>query len=167
MADLLELVTRLRQTPAAYSSQRPAAHPKAASLVLPDGSRAPAALRAWAAFDNRYPSELSERRSDLVIADRKGVVKARPMKAILAFVCVDSIRDELEGDREGLAYVRNLARGFAAKLPGFGVLLAPDDQPDRILWLPPKGTRAIVMRYEDDRFDVRIPFADWVRGLFA
>jgi hypothetical protein len=158
-----ELIARLRRDTHAYSTDV-APHPKAAELRLPDKSLAPASVRAWAAFDNRYPTYLSHRRSDVVIADAKGKVLAMPMKKILREVCTESIRDELDGDEETLSGLKELVRELAEELPGYGVMLDPNETPDRILWFGPE--EAIVLWYEHDEFGRREPFAEWVASLF-
>src|SRR5262249_48822757 len=125
----------------------------------------PPSLATWAAFDNRYPWYLSSRRSPQVIADDRGRVLARPMRKLLRWVCVDSIRDELDGDDETIAYLKELSTDLAAELPGYGVYLEPNEQPDRILWLPPGG-EAVVLWYENDAIDRREPFAEYLVDLF-
>jgi hypothetical protein len=80
-------------------------------------------------------------------------------------VCIDAIRDELEGDEETLAFLRENVGRFVEAFPGFGVALQPEEQPDRVLWYPPGGP-AKVITYDDDAFDEGKPFAEWVRDLF-
>lgn len=161
---IARVVDLLQREPDGYASEREP-HPRAAALVLPDRTPAPASLRAWAAFDNRYPWYLSSRRSEQPIADDRGKVLAEPMRKLLRRVCLDSIRDELEGDDETIAYLKERIADFAEELPGYGVHLEPDEQPDRVLWLPP-GDEPVVLWYEDDAFERREPFAQYVAGLF-
>jgi hypothetical protein len=131
---------------------------------LPDRSLAPADVRAWASFDAHWPWPFSPRRSPQTIAPKGHRIACTNMRKLLHEVCVDAVRDELEGDDEALAYVEELAQTFARKMPGYGVRLEPDEHPDRILWMTPR--RAIVLWYDDDAFDRREPFSDWVASLF-
>jgi hypothetical protein len=138
-------------------------HPKAAKLTMPDKSPAPEALRAWAAISDCYPD------SDQAIATPQGVVIAKPMKKILLYVCYESIADELDCDDETLEYVKELARDFAEEMPGYGVILEPEQHPDRVLWIPPSRAERdkrepMVIWYEDDAFERREPFKSWSRG---
>jgi hypothetical protein len=164
MSSFEELVASLHADPQRYGAT-PVPHPRAAGLFLPDRSPAPDALRTWATFDERFPGPLSRRRSDVVIADAKGKVLALPMKKVLREVCLESIRDELEGDDETIAYLKGLITDFVEKFPGYGVMLDPDETPDRVLWLTPSS--ATVIWYEHDSFARREPFEEWVTGLFT
>lgn len=157
-------VAKLTANPAAYGAA-PVPHPKASVLALPDGRPAHEALRAWAAFDERYPWPLTPRRGTQLIASPRGVVKAKPMKRVLMRVCFESIAEEIDGDDEAVDYAKGLARGFADEMPGYGVILEPDDQPDRVLWMPPDA-EPIVVWYEDDAFARREPFHAWLESLF-
>jgi hypothetical protein len=115
---------------------------------MPDGTPAPDALQEL----ERFPC------GGGAVADADGVVRAVPMLEVLRYVCRDSIRDELEGDEETLAYLDDLIAGFAAEFPGWGVALDPSTFPDPVLWIAPDGT-ATVMFYERDAFDRREPLA--------
>jgi hypothetical protein len=159
-----EVVARLRKEQKLYPGAKP--HPRAATLALPDGAPAPESVRAWAAFDERYPSPNSERRSEVAIAKARGEMIVKPMKAVFQYACVETVQEELEGDDEALKYVKELARDLTKRFPGFGVLLDPDEQPDRILWLGGKGA-PLLLWYEDDDVERREPFGEWVREIFA
>jgi hypothetical protein len=163
-AIVARVVAHLRKDPERYAHER-SPHPRAASLALTDQSPAPPSLRAWAAFDDHYPWYLASRRSPQIVADRRGKVLAQPMPKLLRRVCLDAIRDEIEGDDETVAYLKERIRELSVELPGFGVYLEPDEQPDRVLWLPPGG-EATVIWYEDDAFERREPFARYVADLF-
>ena len=162
--DLARTIERLRAEPSLFPEATP--HPSAPELRLPDGSPAPASLRAWAAFDDHVPSPYAEPRSDVAIADEHGVLLVRPMSEILQWVCVDSVAEELADDDDALAYVRELAETHGAALPGWGVLLERETHPDRVLWFPPGG-EATVIWYEHDDFERRETFASWVVSLFT
>jgi hypothetical protein len=161
---LANFLAELAARPERYAADR-APHRRASALVLPDGKPAPEVLRAWAAFDDHYPTYLSGRRSDQRIATRAGKVLAKPMSRILKDVCIDSIRDELEGDDETLDYLRELVAGFVDEFPGYGVILEPRENPDRLLWFGPRG-EATCLWYDNDAFERREKFGEWVAGLF-
>lgn len=164
LAGLVDLIEELRrETLEPPDHVEP--HPLAGVLRLPDGSLAPDAVRLWAAFDNRYPTYLSRRRSHQQIANDDGEVICSPMHAVLRWVCLESIRGELEDDDETIAYLQELVDGFAEELPGYGVYLEPQENPDRVLWFGPEG-RATIIWYEDDAFERRELFEDYVASLF-
>ncbi|MEO7331298.1 MAG: hypothetical protein ABI193_22165 [Minicystis sp.] len=163
--DVAPIVALLRALRADGTQAQREPHPKAAGLLLPDRSPAPAVLRAWAAFDNRYPEPSAGRRGSLPIANAAGKVAAKPMKSILREVCIESIREELEGDRETLKYLRELVAGFTLEFPGYGVMLDPGETPDRVLWFGPEGP--LLLWYEDDAFARRESFSAWVVGLWS
>jgi hypothetical protein len=146
-------------------AQSAVAHPRAAELVLPDGTSAPASLKAWAEFDAHYPGPLSASCGEQPVAAKSGRVRCTPMKALLRKVCVDSVRDELEGDDEAIAYVKELAADFAAEMPGFGAIIEPEDHPDRLVWFAPSGAATLIW-YEHDAFERREPFSRWLAELF-
>jgi hypothetical protein len=154
------LVVRLRSETGAATP-----HSLADQLRLPDGGPAPEVLRVWTTFDNRYPTYLSCRRSEQAIADAKGVVIAQPMSSVLRWVCLDSIRDEIEDDDETVAYLEELIESFTGEFPGYGVYLEPQESPDRVLWFGP-GRGATVLWYQDDEFERREAFEDYVLGVF-
>ncbi len=141
-------------------------HPSAASLRMPDRASAHEVLRVWAAFDDRYPGPLAAQRGHQPIATPAGVVVAKPMKKLLRYVCYESIADEIEDDDETVAYAKELARDFAEEMPGFGVILEPNEHPDRLLWMPPDA-EPVVVWYEDDAFARREPFSAWAASLFG
>ncbi|WP_432981883.1 hypothetical protein [Dactylosporangium sp. CA-233914] len=165
--DLHRVAYRVRTEPSLYcalGSLEP--HPAAATLILPDGSPAPAELRIWAACDNRYPTDLSVRRGEQPVADADGVVLVEPMADVLRRVCVDDVLEELgeDTDDELPEYLDELHAGFVAELPGHGVVLGPAEHPARLLWLP-RGGAATVIWYEDEQFARRETFAAWVVRL--
>ncbi len=45
------------------------------------------------------------------------------------------------------------------------MILEPEDQPDRVLWMPPDAEPSVVW-YEDDVFARREPFHAWLERLF-
>lgn len=141
-------------------------HPKAASLRMPDKTAAHDLLRAWAAFDARYPGPLAAQRGHQPIATAAGVVIAKPMKKLLRYVCYESIANEIAGDEETITYTKELARDFAQEMPGHGVILEPEEHPDRLLWMPPDA-EPVVLWYEHDAFKRREPFSAWLAWLFA
>jgi hypothetical protein len=157
------VIAHLRAHPEDYT-EAPAPHPRAARLTLPGGASAPAELRAWAAFDRRYPWYLSSRRSHQEIADARGKLLVEPMKKVLRHVCLDSIRDEIEGDDETIAYLEELSENLALAHPGHGVVLAPSESPDRMLWIAP-AAEPTVLWYENDAIAARKPFAQWLADL--
>jgi hypothetical protein len=159
-----ELVARLKKDARLYPSAKP--HPRASALKLPSGELAHESLRAWAALDDRYPTPNSERRSNVKIAKPNGELIVKPMKAVFQWACVDSIKEEIEDDEDTLTYVKELAADLTKRFPGSGVLLDPDEQPDRILWLRAKGA-PLLLWYEDDDVERQEPFGEWVRDIFA
>jgi len=163
-AAVRSLIDRLRASGGSFAGGA-VAHARAEGLVRPDDTLAPESLRVWASFDSHYPWPFSSRRSPQAIAGPNGELLCATMDEVLKRVCVESVREELEGDDEALAYVRELATTFASEMPGYGVYLEPSESPDRILWLSPEG-QATVLWYEDDTFDRRKPFSAWLDGLF-
>ena len=156
------LIAKLSTSPL-FAKRAP--HPRAATLTLPDERLAPAALRAWAAFDGRYPSHLSSRRSDQPIADKAGIVRAKPMKAVLRAVCIDDVSDEI--DEETTEYLKERVSELVEEYPGIGVRIAPDEQPERILWFgDDEGDEATMLCYENDTLEVIKSFDEWVVALF-
>lgn len=163
-AAVRSLVERLRKTGGAFT-RGASPHKRAESLVLPDQMLAPESIRVWAAFDEHYPWPFWSRRSTQAIARKNGKLVCAPMDKILRQVCVNSVKEELAGDDEAIAYVRDLAKSFAKTMPGFGVYLEPQESPDRILWFDRKG-QATVLWYDHDAFDRREPFSAWLDALF-
>jgi hypothetical protein len=157
------VVEHLRAHPDKYGPPKP--HPRAQSLELPDGTKAPASLCAWAEYDRRYPWYLSSRRSDQEIADARGKLKVKAMNLVLRYVCLDSVRDELEGDDETIAYLKDMVAKLSAKYAGHGVVLEPDESPTRMLWIPPRGEPEVLW-YDNDAIDARKPFGKWLSDLF-
>lgn len=161
MSDGLE---RLRSVLARLPDEERDPHPRAAGLVMPDGTPAPTELRLWAGVARVYPSPLASRRSDVAIADDEGVVAVRPMREVLRAVCIDDVRGELDEDPDTLAYLETCVERLARELAGSAARLAPSDHPDCVLWLPP-GAPPMLIWYENDRFDRREPFATWLAEL--
>ncbi len=155
-----EIVSQLRNDPSTYPVAQP--HPRAAALTMPDGSPAPECIRAWAAFDERYPAPYSAHRGEVPIADARGQLLVITMQAAFEWVCVDSIRAEIEDDEATLEHVEQLAVELAERFPGYGVLLDRETQPDCILWLGPAG-EATLLYYEHDEVDRREPFEEALR----
>lgn len=162
---MADVIPQLKALVAILKSPDYQAHPRAAELVLPDGTGAPEELRVWASLDRRYPTSLAARRSQEEIANDEGVVLAREMRDVLRDVCVEDVRAELEGDDATLEYLAELATQYARELPGFGARLEAFDYPDRVLWFRPDG-EAWMLWYENDRFDRRERFASWVLETF-
>jgi hypothetical protein len=163
-ATVQRIVEMLGQSAGKYPVARP--HACAAGLVLPDGTGAPASVRAWASFDDHYPDSSARRRGAVAIAAADGVVVARSMNEIFRHVCVASIEAEIDGDDEARGYVEQLAADLAAETPGYGVLLDPDTQPDRVLWFGPDD-EATVLWYEHDAVERRETFSAWAARLFT
>lgn len=161
--DLDALIAKLSTSPL-YRKRAP--HPNASELTLPDERPAPASLRTWAAFDNRYPWYFPSRRGDQPIADKAGIVRAKPMPSVLKSVCMEDIDEEI--DEETKADLKERVTELADEFPGMGVRMAPDDHPDRILWFgEDEGDEATMLWYEDDAIEATKSFDEWVLGLFA
>lgn len=160
MGDIHETIEAFRQ----LGDER-APHPRASALVLPDGRPAPATVRAWAAFDDRWPDPLSANRGEIAIASPEGRLDARSMADVFRYVCLESIQSELEEDDETLEHLEELAGTLAEEHSGFGVLLDPHTTPDRVLWLA--EPEPVVLTYERDAIVERVPFSDWLAALLG
>ncbi|MFE9093638.1 hypothetical protein [Streptomyces sp. NPDC007264] len=154
-------LARLRTAPESYCADPLAPHPHAARLSLPNGRPAPDCLRLWAAFDNYYP--LRGSRSNAIIADNHGVLVVEPMQAVLRWVCLESIMDEIEDDEDTQEYLSELVAGFVGDFPGYGVVLA-EEYPDPLLWIPPAGEPTVIW-YHRDAFDRRQAFSESVAAI--
>jgi hypothetical protein len=121
----------------------------ASSLALPDGSSVGPTFRAWAAFDNRYPTLRSAWRGEQPIADAEGRLLLVPMLDVFTEVHVTDVEEELEDDEETLSYLRELAAKHAERWPGWGVRLESSASQDRILWMRP-SMEPLILRAEDD-----------------
>lgn len=158
MADIADVIDAFRRLD---DERKP--HPKAAALVFPDGRPAPAAVRAWAAFDNRWPDPLSSERGEIAIASKDGLLAVKSMADVFRYVCLESIETELEGDDDTLEHLEELAAELAEQHPGFGVLLDPHTTPDRFLWLA--EPEPFVLTYENDAIADKVPFTVWLASL--
>src|SRR5689334_22217360 len=67
---LVEHIAALLDAAGDYVDREPVK--RAADLALPDGTPVGESLRAWAAFDNRYPTLRSAWRGEQPIADAEG-----------------------------------------------------------------------------------------------
>ena len=105
-AEVARLVDRLRRSPDEYAVATP--HPLAAGLTLLGGAPAPVSVRAWAAFDDRWPDPFSSGRGKIAIATAEGVLITRPMVEIFRYACLESIAAEIEGDDATREYLEEL-----------------------------------------------------------
>jgi hypothetical protein len=113
---------------------------------------------------SRVATPASARRTRAPRRSRSPIAPPRP-RACASGLRSTTITRGISRDDETIAYLKERIADLAEELPGYGVYLEPQEQPDRVLWLPPGG-EATVIWYEDDEFARREGFVEYVAELF-